>query len=341
MPCYSPMLMEWTGEYTESGKKKYKFVGRGTSDQVDFAHLKVPCGQCIGCRLDYSRKWADRMMLELDTWKKAIFVTLTYDRNHVHSSVMSVRDVDGLFLPLDPQERIVDGEYLFPDFYTLDKRDCQLFMKSLRRQFEDRIVRFYLAGEYGEKTLRPHYHAIIYNIGLNDFSDLKKDGKNELGDQYYHSEWMDKLWKRGKVVIADVSWKTCAYVARYVTKKVNGPRSVEYGIRNCQAEFSLMSRKPGIGKKYLDEHPYCLDYREINLPTADGGLKIQIPEYYLRQIELTDPEKFAKMKKDRMFYANDKMLLELQKTDIDEIKYLEMKEQIKTDSVKLLKRAKE
>lgn len=331
MSCYHPHIMVPVGK-TDLGKPAYKMISQQTwpcpPGEDIFQSVKswnsgaivVPCGHCIGCRLDYSRSWADRMMLELETAGYGIFVTLTYNNENAH---WTQYDLDGT-----------------PMYATLEKRDCQLFMKRLRKKFEDRRIRFYLAGEYGEKTLRPHYHAIVFGLRLCDFPDLCEHGHNELGQEYYISAMLTETWSLGFVLVSDVSWKTCAYVARYVTKKLNGPLSIDYAVRNVIPEFSLMSRKPGIGREYLDQHPDCLDMASINLSTPEGGLKIRIPKYYYKQLELTDPERYGKIMDERKQFAEDAMILKLQKTGLSYLDYLETEEQNKLDSVKSLKRGR-
>ena len=337
MSCYHPLIGIDTGEKTASGKVKYWI--RKREDSADFQkeielnkHILIPCGHCIGCRLDYSRSWADRMMLELETAGKGIFVTLTYDNEHCPWTQF---DEEG-----------------YPIFGTLDKRDCQLFMKKLRSRFDGKDgrpfvkIRFFLAGEYGPSTKRPHYHAIIFGLGLSDFYDLVPHGRNELGQQYFISDMLSSIWSNGFVLLSDVSWKTCAYVARYITKKLNGYSSIEYSERNVVPEFSLMSRKPGIGREYLELHPDCLDKENIYISTEEDGLKIQIPKYYYKQLisdaknnTLRDPERYDKIMADRKKYAEDSMILQLQKTGLSFLDYLEVKEQKKLKSAKLLKRS--
>ena len=322
MSCYHPLIGIDTGEKTANGKKKIKIVKLEKNDKYssikDSGCILIPCGHCIGCRLDYSRRWADRMMLELDECKKAIFITLTYDNEHAHWSQFYEDDS--------------------PMFATLDKRDCQLFMKNLRERYKDIRIRFYLAGEYGEKTLRPHYHAIIFGISLDDISDKRQFGRNELGQPYYLSNNLSNVWKRGNVLVADVSWETCAYVARYVTKKLNGDKEISYAERNVIKEFALMSRKPGIGASYLEKHPDCLDYNYINLMTDKKGLKISIPKYFIKKLELIDKEKYDNIILSRKRFAEDKMLLKLKNTDLGFANYLDMLEQDKLDDIKKLKR---
>lgn len=327
MSCYHPLIGVPTGDLTVNGKPEYKI--RSSSLSADFQleldfnpdHIIVPCGHCLGCRLDYSRRWADRMMLELDSVNgRACFLTLTYDNLHIKWSHLD--DCDN------------------PLFGTLDKRDCQLFLKRLRKYFTDLHIRFFLAGEYGEHTLRPHYHLIVFGLAPDDFPDLLPDGKNEFGQPYFKSQKLNDIWQNGRCVIAGVNWQTCAYVARYVTKKLSGPWSIDYAVRNVIPEFSLMSRKPGIGKPYLDAHPDCLDLANINLSTPDGGLKIMIPKYFLKELELTDPERYDSIMESRKQFANDKRFLKLQKTGLSYLDALEVEEQKKLDQIKSLKRGR-
>lgn len=336
MSCYHPLIGIDTGEKTASGKVKYWIRSREQSTDFQFEidnnkHILIPCGRCIGCRLDYSRSWADRMMLELETAGKGIFLTLTYDNEHAQWSQF---DENG-----DPL------------YASLDKRDCQLFMKKLRGRFDGKDgrpfakIRFFLAGEYGPSTLRPHYHAIVFGLGRSDFHDSVLHGCNELGQRYYVSDYLSSIWSNGFVLLSDVSWKTCAYVARYITKKLYGAADLTYSERNVIPEFSLMSRKPGIGREYLDLHPDCLDKEAIYLSTEEDSLKIKIPKYYYKQLisdakenSLRDPERYDKIMADRKKYAEDSMILQLQKTGLSFLDYLEVKEQKKLKCAKILKR---
>lgn len=315
MSCYHPMVAFPTGSINiETGKQKYnikpQYLKNHSYDEVLKNNgILIPCGNCLGCRLDYSRKWADRMLLELETAGKGIFLTLTYDNEHIHWSKFD--------------------EYGQPIFATLNKRDFQLFMKSLRKEFakKDIKIKFFASGEYGPSTLRPHMHCIVFGIGLSDIDDCKPFGRNDLGQSYYISPKIQKIWNRGNILLSDVSYETCAYVARYILKKQNGYSKECYDKRNALPEFSLMSRKPGIGSKYLELHPDCLDYKNINISTPEGGRKITIPKFYLDKLELIDKEKYDKIKRERQKLASDKLLLELSKTDLGCAEYLANKEE--------------
>lgn len=325
MSCYHPILAVRSHELNSNGVRKVVPVGRLdklTEDDIKKCKdsLLIPCGKCIGCRLDYSRYWADRMMLELETAKKGVFLTLTYDNDNITWTQFDENDN--------------------PLFGTLVKEDCQLFMKRLRKYFSDIRIRFYLAGEYGPSTLRPHYHCILFGISLNDIGDCIPFGRNELDQQYYISECIRRIWKKGNVLLSDVSWNTCAYVARYVTKKLSGDMEEQYARRNVIKEFSVMSRKPGIGAEYLELHPDCLDYQNINISTPQGGLKISIPKYYLQKVKLTDKERYDKIVSDRKRFADDGLLIELQSTTRGMDEYYAGKEVKKYADIRALKRNK-
>lgn len=331
MSCYHPLVGIFDGEYTENGKKKFKIEGALDPFEVRQAHpgsVLIPCGRCIGCRLDYSRSWADRMMLELDSNDgKGIFLTLTYDNEHM---TYCHYDQSG-----------------FPDAGTLVKKDCQDFMKRLRFYYPGRRIRFYLAGEYGDHTFRPHYHVILFGIGLDDIHDLHSHGVNELGQTYYISDHIASIWSNGFVLLSAVSWKTCAYVARYVTKKLGSQDDLRE-LLNQEPVFALMSRKPGIGKFYLMKHPDCLDFQTINLSNPEESIQIRLPKYFLKQLNnpgteklpnpLYDPDRFDKIVSERQEFASDKLFLELSKTDLSFLDYLEAKENEKLAKIKSLTR---
>lgn len=306
MSCYRPLLGKFQGY--EDGKPQYKVLPC-SGIPAEFPDINVPCGHCVGCRLDKSRQWADRMMLELDHSKTAIFATLTYDPLNVPLACV-----------LD------DGSPLF----TLDKRDVQLFMKRLRKTFSGREIRFYLAGEYGSQTHRPHYHAILFGLSLADFPDIQPVSKNSFGQFLYTSERMYNIWKLGNVALADVSWQTCAYVARYCVKKLGDNVSREtFESFNVLPEFALMSRKPGIAGFFALEHPDLISKSKQYFSDPNGvepRTSCSTPKFVFDKLQLTNPELYAKIKLQRQAYARDKELIALSRTHLDFFEYNQVKE---------------
>ena len=207
-------------------------------DQVTFdpfgnvAHsLLIPCGKCINCRLEYSRQWALRMCLERLQHREEYcwFLTLTYDDDHLH---------------------LVKG-----NLATCRMDDISSFMKRLREYYSDKYdldgIRFYAATEYGDQTFRPHGHMILYGCPVPDLKPYDRTS------EYFISELFNRLWSHGDVLFGEVSFESCSYVARYVTKKVTGKEYQErYEPFGIEQEKSRMSRMPGIGMFYFDPEIY-------------------------------------------------------------------------------------
>ena len=117
-----------------------------------YEYIQIPCGKCIGCRMDYSRSWADRMTYHVQGREEAsYFLTLTYDDDSIESLVHS-------------------ENY---DLYALRFDDMTDFIKKLRNRFRDAEIDYYYSGEYGDNSFRPHFHMILYNIFIPDLEFWK------------------------------------------------------------------------------------------------------------------------------------------------------------------------
>lgn len=226
----------------------------------------VPCGQCIECRLERSRQWAVRCIHEASLHHQSHFITLTFnDRN-------------------------------CPD--SLDKRDWQLFAKRVRNRVSR--FRFMMSGEYGELNFRPHYHAIMFGLELDDLEYLRK---SPSGENLYTSRALEECWPYGFVSVGSVTFESAAYVARYVVKKITGP-SADAHYQGRVPEFSLMSRRPGIGAGWFDK------FKSDVFPSDEvvvRGKAAKPPRYYLER--LPDVEKRA-VKLARSVVQGDDVSLE-------------------------------
>lgn len=338
MACYHPLYSLCVG-LNENGKKDLRFLGRIPDDrETVFTYqgreyprsqlVSIPCGRCIGCRLEYSRQWANRMMLELEYHDSAYFCTFTYDDDHVPRS----------WYP-DP----VTGE-AFPSL-TLDKRDMQLLMKRIRRRFGDDKIRFFGCGEYGSETFRPHFHIILFGLHLDDLVPYKTVKQGGEFYTYYNSDSLSACWTddhgdpKGYVVVGQVTWDSCAYTARYVTKKLKGDDAVFYKNHNILPEFVLMSRKPGIGRQYYDDHPEVMEYEKINISTDKGGRSFKPPRYYDRLYDIECPDQSAEVKRLRAELAVEIQKTKLRQTSLTSDKLLEVEESNLSNRIKSLKRS--
>jgi len=272
MPCDSPM----PAYRTDSGdvimsSRKYKA----------FAPLRLPCQQCMGCRLDRSRTWAVRISHEAQMHKENCFVTLTYANPPENGS-------------LEPKH-IQDFFKRLRQHLAREARKKLGFKKRQRLKPHQRAAlraatispRYFHCGEYGEKLHRPHYHAVIFGY---DFPD-KILWKRNNGFPYYVSELLSNLWGHGFVTVGELTFESAAYVARYVTKKINGPiaknhyeRLNEFGeYVQLVPEYATMSRRPGIGKNWFAKyHTDVFPSDEVIL----NGKKFKTPKYYDRLFDL-------------------------------------------------------
>lgn len=222
--------------------------------------LLLPCGRCARCRLERSRQWAVRCMHEAKLYDDNCFITLTYDDSH---------------LPVDRSLRYVD---------------FQKFMKRLRRRFFSRTIRFYMCGEYGDQTERPHYHAVLFNVDFADKLYFKKTADFTL----YTSKILSDLWFHGSHLIGSVTFESAAYVARYCMASVTGPEaSGYYGYYDAETgevlqrvpEFGHMSLRPGIGKPWLDR--FLSDVYPGGEVVVNGR-KAKAPRYYDKCFRVVD-----------------------------------------------------
>lgn len=242
----------------ESGKRSFVFDVRksGTGQQHH-----IPCGQCLGCRLEYSRQWAIRCEHESKLHRYNSFVTLTYSDEYV------------------------------PPNGSLVRSHVQNFLKRLRYyssiQSERGRVRYFGCGEYGEQTARPHYHLILFNCS---FADMKHFSTRN-GHDVFHSETLNDIWQFGRTEIGSVTFDSAGYVARYCVGKITGDGAQAH-YRGRLPEFSMMSLKPGVGARFFEKYRsdiYPNDFVVVN------GHRTRPPAYYDLLLERCDPELHARV----------------------------------------------
>lgn len=252
MPCYHP----WTAYQCADGSVvSVERLGKGRVVRT----ITLPCGQCVGCRLERSRQWAIRCMHEAQLHESNCFVTLTYKG-----------DV--------PEE-------------GLRYRDFQLFMKRLRKSLGGRKVRFYMCGEYGDAKGRPHFHACLFG---HDFDD-KVLFSTRGGSKLYTSKVLDNLWTHGMCSVGNVTFESAAYVARYIMKKVTGTLADDY-YNGLTPEFCKMSLKPGIGAGWFEK--FNSDIFPDGTVVV-RGFKTKLPRYYDKLEKRIDVDILEEVKYNR------------------------------------------
>jgi len=206
---------------------------------------------------------------------------------------------------------------------TLIKKHFTLFMKKLRNKLPDKKIRFYHCGEYGEfeedigkpqlesKLARPHYHACIFN---HQFDDLELFEKKSNGD-VYTSETLSKIWGKGFVTTMDLTLKSAGYVARYITKKINGDKKDDHYRKVCeltgeiypvQQEYATMSNRPGIGADWWDKYKSdVFPSDDIIVLSENSYHHVPTPKYYDTKLERENPSLYEKIKARRETFALD------------------------------------
>jgi len=273
VPCDYPLKGYRSTQKGESGKPLITFNPLKAMNSTN--PLTIPCGRCTGCRLERSRQWGLRCTHEAQLYDENSFITLTYSDEH---------------LPKD---------------YSVHVREWQLFMKRLRKSLDNKKIRSFASGEYTEETLRPHYHAILFN---HDFSDKIFFKKTPQKNILYTSPTLSQLWPFGFSTIGAVTFESAAYVARYVMKKYtnNDPDKVVQHYTRIhpltreavivQPEFVTQSRRPGLGAPWLERFKsdvYPSDY------VVHDGAKMNPPRFYdkiLTEEELTELKRRRKAK---------------------------------------------
>lgn len=218
----------------------------------EYATFQIPCGKCLECRLEYARQTAIRCVHEASMHPENSFITLTYN-----------------------DENIGDNRLRYRDF--------QLFVKRLRRKYPTQQIGVYVAGEYGDKKKRAHWHALIFNWRPQD---LKPKYTNERGDQIFSSDILDNLWGLGLTEIGSVTFESAGYCARYATKKL------AHGHDNTHdyEPISKRSSRHAIGKTWIEKYwPDVFRYGELHF----NGKIVSIPRYYEKWLKKTHPAEWT------------------------------------------------
>lgn len=238
------------------------------------ASLLLPCGRCVGCRLDYAASWEVRIMHEAKCWEDNCWFTLTYDDAHVPK----------------------DGSLQY-------RAHFMPFMKRLRKRYAPRTIRFFCAGEYGDSLGRPHFHVVLFNFAFRN--DRKYWRTTESGFRVDRSATLESLWKFGHSEIGELSPESANYVARYAVKKITGDAADEH-YRSVDSEtgeitwrvpeLCQMSRRPGIGALWFEKfHQDVFPHDRV----VSRGVRKRVPRYYDKLFKRMDPATLEDLKEGR------------------------------------------
>lgn len=197
---------------------------------------KVPCGQCMQCRIKKQQEIIFLCSKELqEVYKKgqgASFITLTYNEINIPTNK--------------------NGKQ------TLRKTDLQKFIKRIRRMQDyhkdPQKWKYIACGEYGDQYARPHYHIAI--IGLS---------------QEFAKMYTKKQWKYGLIQVGTLSAGGLRYILKYCTK--NKPTTYIKALYNSiETEPPFLIHSQNLAKKWLDketeniaENEFCYNVNKKKL----------------------------------------------------------------------------
>lgn len=285
--------------------------------------IEIPCGHCIGCKLDKASDWATRCHLETKNWDNNCFITLTYNQNHLPIShkglaTLKLRDLQTFFKRLRYHEKGKQG---------------WININNLEHEFP---IRYFACGEYGPTHGRPHYHAIIFNWKPKDLKFYKN---NKHGDPMYTSKSLQSIWGKGFVIIEDVNFHTAGYVAQYTLKKAGAPtkkreytgeihfieriderngkkfmfaaNTIKKEKKDKEDEFIVMSRAVGIGRLYWEENKEKVKRNSGVFIKLDTVVWRPVPKYFKKIWEKEDYEEFYRWqhKQQKKGEENQKKML--------------------------------
>lgn len=274
MQCLQPIKAWQTSQKLTKNGKNYVTLNKKEvlNSKLFWEELNLPCGKCLACKENARREWALRCLEELKESSNGYFVTLTYEENKAKT------------------KRTPWSEHQT----TLDKKDVQLFLKRLRKKTEKKL-RFFMCGEYGEKSLRAHYHILLYNIP-EEWIEIR-GGK-------LSSKIIEETWGLGQISIGMITAASAAYVRQYTAKKQKEDLNF-YKTYDLTKPFINMSRRPGIGlkgKKFV----------------YSGGLELPAPKALIERLPNAE-----EVKKERREIAIKKRKEIARNTDLEMWEYEE------------------
>lgn len=208
--------------------------------------MLVGCGQCMPCRISKRRVWVHRIMLEAALHKDNAFVTLTYSPDKL---------------------TMVPGPGGLP---TLVPADLRNFLKRLRKALEPARIRYFAAGEYGDRTELPHFHLAIFGLatcwhGRSTYSATRTNCCPSC-------DLIRDTWGNGLVYLGTLEDDSAQYIAGYVLKKMTS--STDTRLAGRHPEFARMSNRPGIGADMM--HEVASTLLNFNLETTQADVPVSL-----------------------------------------------------------------
>lgn len=240
-------------------------MNRGWKDRP----LTLPCGKCLECKgvARFEKAIRTYHTLEMEPGRRGCFATLTYDQEHL------------------PESELLQQEHLVK------------FLKRLRHKMPRRVS-YLAAGEYGSRGGRPHYHLCL--IGY------EPEKVRTLEDDRYEDPSINEAWGLGGTHVGTLTPAACMYTAKYLQKDVESLEAQGSELNHSAVsggapapEFCLMSRRPALGREFVERFWEDIYGDEFDAVVWDG-VKIRPPRYYDRWLKENQPDVWKRIRDKRL-----------------------------------------
>lgn len=212
-----------------------------------YSPIEIPCGACILCRQEQARQWGVRITHEAQLYEESSFITLSYSDDNL------------------------------PPFGGLQYNDLVKFWKRLRKRHGK--LRYYAVGEYGDESLRPHYHACVFGLAFTTNRKILRTTPSML----WTNPELEDAWPLGHVAVGALNFQTAQYTASYVLKKIKtGQQYVRVDEQTgelipLEQPRAFMSKN--LGKRWYDLHGGYTHHHDV---VIINGRKQKPPKAYDR-----------------------------------------------------------
>lgn len=282
-----------------------------------FDYDEVGCGKCEICKTERSKQWAVKAECEGRVWKLKTFLTLTYNGEHL------------------PKNRKLDRTHMTKFWkrlrYHVEAGKFNIQQETIptnplletfeRRRKNKKPIRYIQCGEYGPKTKRPHYHAVVFNFKPDD---LRRYSRDRRGYWLYTSKKINDIWGKGYVIIGNATTETAAYVARYCTKKYMKTEEEIIRMKNKkQLEYITASSLGFIGYPWFINHKdEIMRNNGIIMTTKKGTYLAMIPKVMRERLKREYPEWYDWYDYEKERVAKENWNLILSRTNLPEKEYI-------------------
>lgn len=294
-------------EYAQLNKEYLFFSNKYLARFINVTEVWLPCGKCIQCLNKRSKDWEIRSIFEKNRFRESCCLTLTYDDDNLTHCADFVQTEEGLVYISKEKSGVANY------------KDVQDFIKRIRKCYGfKKTIKYICSVEYGgTRTLRPHYHLILFGFCP---SDLKLYKKSKKGTLLYKSEFLNQKWSKGFVDVGKCDIQACRYVAQYcckgLLKEKKTVSKMDKFILKHKNSISRESLHASIGlglESFVKNYLTIIDANCIRY----GKFIYSIPRYFFKKLEVINKSLYDKIHyKRHLFWLQFKNTAEDQRQSL-------------------------